>query len=399
MRFGITKYAAATLLLAVAPAFGQTWGPGRQGPSLAELVAIDKTGEPGWPWGGEDVAGDGLAEFKPPERAIDIRTAYAMADNARFWARVYVSDTNGPGGNVTAYVFIDNDRNPSTGGSAAATDIDARFVADASSGGYEYVLAARGNGSISNVWAWQAGGFQTVNVPPAQIGGESGSHLDPIRVGDDAHGYIQLSVTLAQVGVTPACDVNLYFRTTNETAALGAGDLEVGTVGPCVPADSNNDGIPDLSVPPGSCSSDAQCPNGGRCVSGKCVLTPPCALDTDCPSGHRCSEGRCLLVPSGTCSEGADCATRYCAGGQCANCGSDDSCGAGRRCGPDGRCIASTGSAGSAGLSLGPEDEIQGGACACRAAQAPWLPARHLGLMVALGLALVVRRRTRARRR
>lgn len=151
------------------------------------------------------------------------------------------------------------------------------------------MLAARGNGTVLDVWRWASppGAFQTLNLPANQVAAESGSHLDPVRVGGDGHGYVQVSIALSQVELTEACSANLYFRTTNETAALGAGDLEVGTVGPCVPADSNGDRIPDISVPPGACSSDAQCPNGGRCVSGSCQLTAPCARDAQCPSGHR----------------------------------------------------------------------------------------------------------------
>src|SRR5688572_269876 len=84
----------------------QTWPLGRQGPGLRELFAIDRTGESGWLYGQEDLAGDGLATFRQQEQSIDIRTAYAASDDSAFFFRVYVSDTAPPGGNVSAYIFI-----------------------------------------------------------------------------------------------------------------------------------------------------------------------------------------------------------------------------------------------------------------------------------------------------
>src|SRR5688572_22496664 len=61
------------------PAEAQPWALGRQGPGLRELFAIDQTGETGWLYGQEDLAGDGLATFRQQEQSIDIRTAYAAS--------------------------------------------------------------------------------------------------------------------------------------------------------------------------------------------------------------------------------------------------------------------------------------------------------------------------------
>lgn len=385
-------------LCASAPAAAQTWAGGRTGPALTEVFAIDATGEPGWLYGAEDVAGDGIDVFKQQEQSIDIRTAYATTDAQRFWVRVYVSDANAAGGNVTGYVFVDSDKNAGTGGPVAATEIDAKLVASSAPGGYEFVIGIRGNGSIGGVWEWNPTStqYESKNVNPNQASAETGSILDPILINAPAHGYLQARVDLGQIGLTEACDANLYVRTTNETASLGAGDLEVGQVGPCVPADGNDDGVPDLTVPKTGCSTDTECPNGGRCVSGKCVLAVPCAVDGDCPSGHSCQSGRCVIVPTGTCTDSTECSTGVCTGGQCVACTGDAQCASGQRCGPDGRCISGTGTGtGGGGPTLEPGDEIQGGACTCGIRRAPHAPLLLLTVIPAL---LWSRRQLRRRR-
>src|SRR6266567_9551481 len=106
----------ASIMAASGASAGATWINTRTTPRLSEIVAVDATGETGWPYGQEDVAGDGLATFATPEQTVDIRTAYAATDTSRFWARVYFSAPNGVGAGVTGYVFIDADRNAATGG-------------------------------------------------------------------------------------------------------------------------------------------------------------------------------------------------------------------------------------------------------------------------------------------
>ncbi len=383
-------FALATLC---SVASAQTWVAGRTTPSLPEVFAIDATGESGWLYGQEDVAGDGLDNFKQQEQSIDIRTAYAATDAQRFWVRIYVSDPNNAGGNVTAYVFIDSDQTTSTGGTAEAPEIDAKFSSDSSPGGYEYVVGISGSGAISDVWEWSAtqGQYQTKQVTPAQANAETGNDLDPIRINGNDHGYLQASVDLGEVGLTQACLANLYVRTTNDTAALGAGDLEVGQVGSCVPADGNGDGVPDPVVPPTGCTDSSECPNGGICSGGKCVLTAACTDNAQCAADEQCDNGRCVAVPGGACTDATECNGLVCDNGQCVTCTGDAQCGSGI-CGPDGRCTnANTGSAGS-GPTLQPGDEIQGGACTCRTAghrdSNPLLLASPLAL-----LALLLRRK------
>jgi hypothetical protein len=205
--------------------FGATasgaWAGNRTTPTLRQVVAIDATGEQNWPYGAEDVAADGLGTFRQPEQSIDIRTAYAATDPQRFWARVYVSDTQPAGGNVHAFVFVDSDRSNATGGTATAPEINANFTSNPSPGGYEYVVEVAGNGAGVQLWNWQNNRYVAGNLPPARAAGEAGTDADPIRIGALDHGYIQVSIDLALAGLTQACDANRIFerRTTRLRSA------------------------------------------------------------------------------------------------------------------------------------------------------------------------------------
>lgn len=377
-----------------AVAGAQTWSGGRQGPRLAELFAIDATGEDNWLYGAEDLAGDGLGTFQQPEQSIDIRTAYASTDNQRFFARAYVSDAAAPGGNISMYVFIDSDRDASTGGSAAAAVIDPLFTSDASNGGYEYVLGVRGNQSVIGVWEWNGTDWATVNLNPNQTDAEAGAFLDPIRLNGNNHGYLQGEVDLDQIGLTEACNASLYVRTTS-TGATGDGDLDVGQVAACIPADANSNNVPDI-VERDGCTEDAECLNGGVCVNGTCVIATACEAPADCPNGYTCTNGRCVITPTGTCTTTDDCDNGLvCDNGQCVACGAN-TCESGYVCGPDGRCLnpSGVGGEGGSGLTIGPEDEIEGGACACSTtSRSSW----HSTLLL-LPLALLLRRRSRSSR-
>ena len=403
---------AAVVISAVAtPALAQTWAGGRKTPGLGEMFAVDKTGESGWLYGQEDVAGDGLGSFKQQEQSIDIRTAYAATDAQRLWLRVYVSSAAAPGGNVTAFFFIDSDASPSTGGSAAATSIDAKFTQDTSPGGYEYVLGVRGNASIVGLWHWQMpqAAWTSVQLKPNEADAESGTDLDPIRLDGNTHGYLQGAVNLSMVELTQACDARLYVRSVNDVAALGAGDLEVGQVGACVPNDANNNGVPDPLEPPSGCTSNAQCPANGVCVSGKCVIAQPCTTNADCPAAEQCTpDGRCVPKPSGNCTTNADCSDLVCTGGQCVACTAGGAqCGTGKTCAPTGHCVTGTaggaggatgaGGAGDGGVALEPGESVKGGACSCS------LPGRPSGGPLTFALALLLplgwtARRSRRRR-
>ena len=154
------------------------------------------------------------------------------------------------------------------------------------------------------------------------------------------HGYLQGTVALDVVGLDATCSANLYFRTLHDTGNAGEGDLNVGLVGPCVAADTNGDRIPDLLVPDGGCQSDAECPAGGVCVGGECVLAPPCLEDADCDADETCEAGHCVLQGGDTCEDNTDCGGLVCDGGECVPCSTAGvECGTGQVCAPNGRCI------------------------------------------------------------
>ena len=427
----------------------QTWVGNRQGPSLVEILAIDATGEPNWLWGAEDVAGNGNT-FPANEQAIDARTVYVATDATRFYSRVYFSVPQAEPGEVTTFVLIDADQNPATGGSSAAAELDANFTADPTNGGYEYAIKVQraANGTATgSVWHFDETSrfFSQVTLQPGQVLAESNFFLDPLRVNEPIHGYVQSSVELAQVGLTQACAANIFVRTTNQTQALGAGDLVVGLAEPCVPTLNTNNNVPVVvTTPPARCTINAECPNGGICVNGDCVFAPPCVIDADCPATDRCNNGRCVVVGGTACVDSSTCNGLLCQRGVCVVCPNDAACGAGFVCGPDGRCVAggppipcsnsstcnglvcqqgqcvtcSAAVACEAGLVCGtdgrclatsttvpsdagqmyvaPGEKLQGGACACRT---PFARGKGvIGLVSLLGLSLLLGRRVKRER-
>jgi hypothetical protein len=354
LRF-LATLATLTLPLLANPARAQTWVGNRQGPRLAEILAIDGTGETPWPWGAEDVAGDTLAQFSPREQAIDARTVYVATDAARFYSRVYFSVPQAEPGEVTTFVLIDSDQNPTTGGRASAAELDPTLTADPSNGGYEYVIKVQraANGTATGtLWHYDATNFvfAQVTTVPSQLVAESNVFLDPLRINEPNHGYVQSSAELGVVGLTQACTANIFVRTTNQTGGLGAGDLDVGSEERCVPTVNPDTNVPVVVTPPAGCTSNAECPNGGICTGGNCVLTHLCATNADCPATEVCNtEGLCVAsVPS-------DAGQVY----------------------------------------LAPGEKIQGGACACRSG--PRGGAGTLEFIGLLGLTLLYRNTKRER--
>ncbi len=392
MRWLVGTGIGASIMAASGASAAATWINARTTPRLSEIVAIDATGENGWPYGQEDVAGDGLGTFAPAEQTIDIRTAYAATDTSRFWARVYFSDPNGVGTGLTVYIFIDADRNTATGGRAMGAEINPAFTADPSPGGYDFVLAVGGDGAVAGLWEYRAmqGMYATLNPNAANSSGESGADVDPILINGPQHGYVQGNVNLNVVGLTSTCDANLFVRSVN----AGAGDLEAGQVGSCVPADTNQDRVPDIVTPPGGCTTDAQCPGGGTCNNGVCAVPPSCTTDVDCAATEQCVGGRCVARPGGMCTTAAQCGDLVCTNGQCGACVSNAECGAGRICSSTGRCIAN--------VVLAPGEKVEGGAFHCsvslRASNVPSnrgdVPPAGAALLTALALA-ARKRRTR----
>lgn len=387
-----------TFLLAVgffacAPsAWGATW-TNPQGPRLGQIFAIDTTGEPNWIYGAEDVLGDGLGTFTAAEQALDLRTAYASTDATKLWTRVYVSSAAAADPTLTVFVFIDSDMNVATGGPTSSTTLSPLFTNDLSPGGYDFVLGIRGNATIANVWQWQTTpqpDYVVVNTNPNQTAAEIGAVIDPIRIGTALHAYVQGEVDLAIVGLTQACDANLYVRSARTS---GASDLDMKYATTCVPADANGDRIPDIVVVTG-CTSDAQCPEGGVCDNGTCVLAPPCATNADCPANETCNaNGLCVPNGGGTCTVLADCAGLACVGGKCVACTQGGTeCGAGYRCAPNGTCVAGGGTTGNG--------EVEGGAFHCSISRTNAPPKTVLAVLALAALSVVhrIRRRKKASR-
>jgi hypothetical protein len=394
LRMARASLIATSLYLVTGAVRAATWSNASGTPALSELFVIDATGESGWPYGQEDVAGDGLATFAPSEQAIDLRTGYASTDASRLWVRVYVSDPNAVAPSLTAYVFVDADQSAATGGPAAAPAIDPALTTDPSPGGYEYVIGIRGNGTLSGLWEYRTlpAQYAAVNTNPASAAAEAGRDADPILLGATEHGYLQAMVDLGLIGLTRACSANLYVRSVDN----GGGDLEAGAASACVAPDANGDHVPDVVIPPGGCASDAECPAAGRCLDGACVVSPPCSVDADCAATDQCTGGRCVARPGGTCMSGADCGDLVCAGGQCVACTPGGTeCGAGRICAGNGRCAGN--------VVLAPDERVEGGAFHCGLSRSKENRRGLAGVLFLAGSTLLVRRfrpkQARTRRR
>jgi hypothetical protein len=364
MRRAGTLLGASVLFLAPA-AFGATWSNGTT-PHLGQIFAIDATGEANWLWGAEDVLGDGVGTFTAAEQSLDLRTAYASTNATQLWTRVYVSSTAAADTTLTVFVFVDSDRNVATGGGTNSTTLSPAFTTEKSPGGYDYVFGILGNGTIANVWQWQttpSPSYVVVTTTPAQAAAEVGADVDPIRIGPASHAYVQGRIDLSIVGLTQACDANLYVRSARSS---GASDLDMTYTTSCVPAKTN--GVPTIVLQPG-CTSDAQCPQNGVCQNGTCIVAQPCATKADCPANDICTaDGRC--VPStGACTPGGtDCA--------------------GTRCAPNGTCVA--GGGGDGGTTG--NGEVEGGALHCNVGPTP-KSAAGLAMLAALLGILFVRRK------
>ena len=267
---------ASSLLFAL-PASAATWTEVRATPAVSELVAVDQTGEAGWLFGSEDIAGDGANAFGDAEQAADVRSAYAATHGNRLWLRMYVSARTAPTA-LKAFVFVDADNDTRTGGPARAPEIDASLDTDGSPGGYDYALAWTGSG-LSGAWRWQPpngmgggsgnlGSYQALaDLEPLHAQTELGADLDPLRLNAPQNGYVQLALDLEPVQLGVRCEAQLLFRSISGNLRDG----DVGRAGPCVPGDDNDNGVADVAEPDSSCSRDDQCPAGGSCTDGKCV--------------------------------------------------------------------------------------------------------------------------------
>jgi hypothetical protein len=366
-RHCLTAAVLARWLLVSSPAAAQSWSDGRTTPSIAELVTVDATGDPNWPFGAEDVAGDGSI-FAAAEQAVDVRSVYAVTDGNRLWWRAYVAAPDAPDASLRVYLFLDSDRDATTGGSAAASAIEPAFVSDPTNGGYEHVVGVSGEGAIIDVWDHRAAqdDFASDAGAVQRAQAESGTDTDPLLLRGDVHGYVSGSVELGDVDLAQLCDADLFVRAVSDEG----NDLNVGTRVRCVPPDRNGDDVPDVVEDVPGCNEDADCPARGRCISGECRYAPACTVDGDCAAGETCSDGRCVATGGESCDSSETCDGLVCQSGSCTPCGDGAACGSGEACGPDGRCVPGTPGAaeGSAAL-VDPDESVQGGAFTCAVAQ------------------------------
>jgi hypothetical protein len=342
----------------------QTWSGGRSTPPLSELVAVDATGEANWPFGAEDVAGDGNV-FQAAERSVDVRSVYAVTDGTRLWWRAYVSSSGAPDESLRLYLFVDSDRDQTTGGSAAASEIDPEFTSDPTNGGYDHVFAISGEGAVIDFWDHDADDdrFVTNSGAAQRAEAESGTDTDPLLLRGDVHGYVSGNVELAALNLAALCDAALFVRALSD---LG-NDLDVGAKVRCSP-DADDDGVPDVVENVRGCDEDADCPAGGRCISGECRYAPACSNSGDCDAGETCDRGRCVATGGESCDSDRECDGLVCDDGTCRPCNdAGAACGSGLACGPDGRCVPGTsGSEGDGAEALVDPDEIvRGGAFTC----------------------------------
>jgi hypothetical protein len=392
-----------------APARAQTWSSPRGRPVLWQIVAIDESGETGWPYGGEDVAGDGLDSFDAEEAGADLRTVYADADAERLWIRAYVASESAPSASVIAYFFLDSDDRDGTGGDADSDALWPELTADPSAGGYERAIAARGDGTLGGAWRWdtQAGEWTAIAPPPPDDVVEIDRDLDPIRIGGPEHGYLQLELDHDVSGLDASCDGNIFVRMRHDgdPPARAFGDDDEQASACRLATDAFGDPIV-LREP--ACSEDSDCPADGRCREGVCLFAYDCSGDDDCRTGEQCSAGACVRVVERSCGSDADCDGLVCADGDCAACAESGAraCAAGLLCSPNGGCvdpeadpIGGGGSSGGAGGGSGAAapGTTRGGAFHCAAARVGTGGATLGAFSLAFALATVSMRMRRRR--
>jgi hypothetical protein len=267
---------------------------------------------------------------------------------------------------LTLFVFINADGSTSTGGSAAATAIDNRLASDPTAGGYDCVVVVPADAEETPVvYAWTAGPADFVAVTPTPTPEPEttvGTDYDSVRQGGVERGYVELRVPLDAVNLTPACEGQIFIRSTSDEADVEPGDLSLGeAAADCRPADTDTDTIPDVAMPTG-CTSDAQCPGTLICVDGECIFPPSedtgprgCTSDDQCPNDLVCVDGQCVFPgedpPSETegCTNDRQCpGNTICVDGECVfpegvstgpeGCTNDDQCPGDLVC-VDGECV------------------------------------------------------------
>lgn len=413
-----TLAAALATWTGISHAEAQTWSYDRTQPTLRQIISVDATGEVFWPYGREDIAGDG-STFNADEAGTDLRSVYTDADAERLWLRAYVAAKTLPPRGVNFFVFIDTDDNAATGGEALGEDTWPAFAKDPSAGGYERAIGVRvRNANMSpevlGVWNFANDTWTALTVTDNDVRSEVGADIDPIRIGERTRGFVQLDVIHSLSGLNASCGGNIFVRLFNDVSAersFGDDDLEVEA---CRPG-RDVYGDPEV-IRSAECIEDAHCPNDGICRGGVCLFAYPCDSASDCEANERCADKACVRVVDDTCQEARDCAGLVCVDGACVACAErgDATCADGYACSPNGSCVdtaeAPSGDGdGGDGDSTGDGDagddtdagigEVKGGAFRC--ALAPESAGRSIlgASLLPLALALFLRRRSKAHTR
>jgi hypothetical protein len=359
------------------PAAAQTWSLLRVRPSLFEIIAVDPTSEARWPFGSEDVAGDGLSTPTNEEASVDIRSVYADARAGRLWLRAYVSAKTASSTTALTFFFIDSDQRLDTGGKAQGSELWPALSDDPSKGGYDLAIGMRADATLIGVFSWDATMKQWIaRKNPEQVASaERKVARDPLRLIGDEHAYSQITLDLAEAKLDERCLANIFVRTQNDQPGkLAYGDVVDSFAMTCRPR-LNAYGDPEL-LHSDRCTTDDTCPGGGRCRDGICLFGYECNDDAACQSDQRCTGGVCVHYVNQTCSSNADCSGSICQAGQCVACSESGAraCSGDDVCAPDGRCLAPSAAYsggdnhGSGALASG--ERVQGGAFSCSLTQA-----------------------------
>ena len=354
-------------LLQASSVAAQTWSAARARPPLWQINSVDASGEADWPYGSEDIAGDGLGAFEDDEAGADLRSVYADADRDRLWLRAYVAGEAAPAAELVAFFFLDLDDRADTGGDAAGPPLWADWTADPSAGGYERAVGVRGDGTLIGAYSWTSNSWMPLAMPDQDdVSIELGSDRDPLRIGALDHGYVQLALPHTGFGFDAGCDGNVFVRLWNDGRGQRSfGDDDEEEAACRAPIDSYGD--PNV-LRRGQCSDDEQCPGDGECRNGVCVFVYECSGDSECRSGERCRSGACT------------------GGGAGAGAGAS---------GASGASGAGAGTAGSGGTAGG---GVRGGAFSCSAVRnarsgSTGAPAAFAWLLLAAGTLRIARRR------
>lgn len=395
---GLSVIALVASLCGTASA--QTWSLRREQPALFEIVAIDETAQPQWPFGSEDIAKDGAGTYAADEAAVDLRSVYADTRSDGFWVRAYVASAVAPMPSAVAFFFLDNDSNARTGGKAEGDGLLDGWSTDPSPGGYEVAVGMRGDGSAIGVFFWDGAKDVWTLQPdkPALVTVETGNVLDPVGLSGDDHAYFQIMLDAKVVELGDGCTGPLFVRTWNDATGTRAfGDSSDVTI---CKARLNAHGDPEI-LRSNECASDASCPAHGECRERTCVFEYACSKDDECRAGERCTASVCVRVVDKSCDADADCDGLVCASDKCTACSDsgDRACASGYVCTPGGTCIRpgdrgtsgrNGGGSGSSGSAAPAGERVRGGAFTCATFAEPAAPNRtSAGVIACLGIAAV----------